>query len=697
MKQGIRVVLATIAVGALVLSAAASIAKESPPKPEKMKKLSFPDFKEFETKNGMEVLVVEHHEQPVVSIYVIVRAGSTIDPDGKESLASFTIDQLNKGTKTRTALELAEWIESVGGSVGGFSQEDYSAITVTVLSEYLDVAYQYLQDILLNPIFPEKELELLRKQAKTGLEFELSSPEAMARRHLRNLIYGDHPYSKQASVESVEAITRDDMVAFYDKNCVPNNVTIAVVGDVKWKNVRKSMKKYLGEWQAGSPQTVAYGGAPEAGKTQIYIYHKPGAVQTEIFVGHLAPKATNPDWAAMIVGNRVLGAGSDARLFANIREEKGWTYRVNSRFARERDLGTFIARTPVRTAVTDSALVELLMEIKRIKSEPITADELQNAKNYLIGNFPISIETPDRIAAQVAQNKLLGLGKKDLESYRDRVAAVTIDDVSRVMDKYLRPDNAYIVLVGDAMEIKDKVAAVADVKLFDIAGEPMSLESMAVEPVSHDYDMSMLRDMKATYSVTAQGMTLGDMNVTMEKKKGDGGETVVVSSSLAGMISLDQHMEFSAKDFAPIAFKSSMQMGPRSMGSEFAFTAGAVSGTVQGGESPEPKEIAFELVDGTIMDGALEYAIGCLPLKVNQSYRFPVLDSQTGSLQNVKAMILEMVEVETAAGTFTTYKVKVQRASGDAYLYLGKDAPHVLVKQEVPSQGLSYELKSLAN
>ncbi|MFQ5512252.1 MAG: insulinase family protein [Candidatus Krumholzibacteriia bacterium] len=697
MKTGIRSILVGIAAGAVMMAAAAPYAKEAPPKPDKMKKLSFPDFKEFDTKNGMEVLVVEHREQPVVSIYVIIKAGGAVDPTGKESLASFTVDQLNKGTKTRTALELAEWIESVGGSVGSFSQQDYSAITVTILSEYLDRAYEYLQDVLRNPVFPDVELDLLRKQAKTGLEFELSSPEAMARRHLRNLIYGDHPYAKQPSVESVESITRDDVVAFYDKNIVPNNLTVAVVGDVKWKDVRKAMKEYLGDWERGTPQTVTYEGAPESGATKVYLYHKPGAVQTEIFVGHLAPKAGNPDWPAMIVGNRVLGAGSDARLFANIREEKGWTYRVNSRFDRERDFGTFIARTPVRTEVTDSALVELLAEIKRIKSEPVTAEELKNAKSYLIGNFPISIETPDRIAAQVTQYKLLGLGKEDLESYRDRLAAVTIEDVSRVMDKYLHPDDAYIVLVGDAMEIKDKVAVVADVELFDIAGEPMSIESMAVEPVDYEYDTSMLKNMKATYALTYQEMAIGEMDVSMEKKGAGSGDVIRVSSSIAGMISMDQTMEFSAEDLSPIAFKSTMQAGPQSMGAEFSFSAGAVSGTVLGGDSPEPKEVAFDLVDGTIIDGALEYAIGCLPLAVDKTYRFPVIDSQTGSLQTVNVKVMEMVNLETAAGSFATYKVKVQRAAGDAYLYVGKDAPHILVKQEVPAQGMSIELKSLAN
>ncbi|MDH3216198.1 MAG: insulinase family protein [Candidatus Krumholzibacteria bacterium] len=684
----------TVAVIAIAVGAQAA---EPRPKPAKIKKLSFPDFKEFETENGMEVLVVEHHEQPIVSIYAVFKTGGALDPQGKESLAGFTIDQLNKGTKTRSALELAEWIESVGGSVNTFSERDFSAIAVTILSDYIGTAYEYLQDVLLNPAFPEDELELLRKQAKTGLEFELSSPEAMARRHLRDLVYGDHPYGKQPSVESVEAITRDDMVAFYKKNFVPNNMMVAVVGDVKWKDVKKSLKTKLGDWQPGTPQQVAYSGAPDTDKTRIYLYHKPGAVQTEIFIGHLAPNAKHPDWPAMTVGNRILGGGSDSRLFMNIRETKGWTYHVRTGFARERDLGQFVARTPVRTEVTDSALVELMTEIERITAEPVSQEELENAKSYLVGNFPLTIETPDQIAFQVAQYTLLGLDKKDLEKYRDRIDAVTVEDIRRVMAERVHSDRAYIVLVGDATAIREKVEPVAEVALFDIAGEPMSLESMAVEAVDYQYNTALIEDRKATYALTVQSMAIGELNVTVERKQAGGENVIQVSSNIAGMITMDEDMTFRAKDLSPVSYKAKMVVGPNTLGAEFSFTEARGSGVVQSMESPEPKEVNFELVDGTILDGALEYAIVCLPLEVKTTYRFPVVDSQTGSLHNVDVEILEVVDVETPAGKFSTYKVKVKRPEGDQYLYFGKDAPHILVKQEVPAQAMNLELKSIAN
>ncbi|MCK4775969.1 MAG: insulinase family protein, partial [Candidatus Krumholzibacteria bacterium] len=542
-----------------------------------VKKLSFPKFKEFELKSGMEGLVVEHHEQPVVSIYMIFRSGDAVDPAGKEALANFTIDQLNKGTETRSALQLAKWIESVGGSVNNWTTGDYSAVSIGILGEYLDVAYDYLQDIVLHPTFPEDELALISKRIKTALELELSQPAAVGQRHLRNRVYGDHPYAKQPTVGSVEAITRDDVVNFYKTNFVPNNVMIAVVGDVKWKDVRKSLKSRFGGWEPGTPQQVTYGGAPEANDTQIFLYHKTGAVQTEIFIGHLAPNALNPDWPAIVVGNRILGGGSSSRLFANIRETKGWTYSIRTSFAREKDLGFFVARTPVRTEVTDSVLVELMSELERITEEPVTAEELDDAKSYLVGNFPITIETPDQIAMQVTRYKLLGLDQKDLEGYRDRMDAVTIEDVSRVMGEYLHPNRAYVVLVGDGQQIAEKVGALADVEMFDLTGEPVSLALMEVQPVDYDYDTSNITTHSVTYSLVAQGMAIGDMNVQVEKKT----DVVAVTSKIAGMIAMEESQEFRVKDLSPVAYRASMQMGPQTMGAEFTFTETSGKGTVK--------------------------------------------------------------------------------------------------------------------
>lgn len=677
-------------VGLLVLSSPLD-AKEKPPEPTKMKKLEFPEFKEFESKNGIDVLVVEHHEQPVVSIYFAFKVGDGVDPEGKEGVAGFTADQLNKGTNDKDALELASWIESVGGSVSASSQEDISVISVTLLSDYVDTAWDYLAEVVLNPTFPEKELETIRKRIKTALELELSDPDAMADRHFTELVYGDHPYGKQPTVESIESITKDDIVAFYKRNYVPNNLLVGVVGNVKWKDVRKDIDKRFGSWKEGTPDMTEYAGAPPAGATKIYLYHKPGAVQTEIRVGHLAPTAKNEDWPAITVANRILGGGADARLFMILREEKGWTYGAYSGFSKLKDLGSFTASTQVRTEVTDSALVELVHQLDRIRTEPVSAEDLKNAKDYLIGNFPIQIETPSQIAMKVGQNKLLGYDHDYLETWRERLAAVTVEDVQRVSNKYLHPDKSYIVLVGDATEIADKVGVVADVAMFDIKGESLDMAAMSVDPVNYQYDTSVLTNMRATYELTYQTMNLGDLNVTVANN----GQVVEVTSTMQGMIKLDEKLQMRTDDLSPISYRREMMTPGGAVGAEFDFTATAGSGVVRLPNESEPKQVTFELVDGTIIDGAVDLAISCLPLEVSGKYRFPVIDSQTGSLVNINAEVMEIVAVETAVGAYETYKVRLSRPDGEQYYYFGKEAPHLLVKMEVPAQGLVSTLKAL--
>ncbi len=696
MRRHFRSTITAVA-AVLLVFVAASWAKEQPPEPEKMKKLSFPSFKEFKTKNKIEVVVIEHHEQPLVTIAAVLKASGVLDPWEKIGLSFFAAELLNKGTKDKTADELATWIESAGGEVGIFTEDDYAYVTVSILTDYLDTAYEYLSDIIMNPVFPEEELEILRKRVKTSLEIELSQPESVANRRFAEIVYGDHPYAKAPTPETVDAITREDLVEFHKRYYMANNALIAVVGDVKTKKAKKSLEKHFGSWKQGKLEEIAYTPAPERTSRQIYLYHRPGAVQTSYRVGHLGLRPKDPDWPAIIVGNRVLGGGADSRLFMNLREEKGWTYGAYSSFSREPDIGAFSTWAAVRTEVTDSALVELVHELDRIVSEPVTEEELDHAKSYLIGNFPTTIETPGQIASQVIQVKLLGLGKKHLETYRDRLAEVTVEDVSRVMKKYLHPDRVAVVLVGDAKEIKEKVEPIADIALFNIEGKPISFESLAIAAAHYDYDAALLKDMTATYAMKMQQMPLGDFEVSLQKKSSSDGGVIEISSKMAGMINLDEAMVFRASDFSPISYKYSLMAGPAAMSSDLHFKGGGFSGMVQGQGEDQPKEVSAEMVEGTILDTAVEYALCVLPIKVNESYRFPVVDTKSGSLQNVDVEVVGEEELSVPAGSFSTFKMKVTSPQGSHYIYCQKEVPHILVKQEVPSQGLIFELKSIVD
>jgi len=687
------VVLVTgVAGGAFAADAAKPAStKQTPPPAEPLKKLSFPAYKELVMKNGLEVVVVEHHEQPMASIWLAVRAGSTLDPEGKSSLATYTSSLLNKGTATKDSKQLAEWIESVGGVFSTSTDNDGSILTISILSEYLPTAYEFLSDIILNPTFPEDELSEERKRAVTGIEFEKSDPDAMADRHFDAVVYGNHPYAVHPTTETVESVTRDDVVAFHQKNYVANNALLFVVGDVSTKQVKKDVEKYFGAWKAGTPDKPMYTAPPERTARNIALYHRPGSVQTNLRVGMLGLRPTDPDWASIAVGNRILGGGGGVgRLFLDLREKHGWTYGAYSSFSKPKDLGIFVAEANCRTEVSDSALAEMLVQLERITKEPVSAEELNTAKSYLVGNFPTTIETPSQIAAQIGTIKLLGLDKSYLENYRKEVAKVTAADVQTAMAKHLKADDLAIVLVGDAVAIKDKVAPIASVATFDIEGNPVSMDELSVQGTDFDYDTSGLKNTAATYSVKYGEMNLGDMNVSLQKK---GSAEFAASSAISGMISLNEDMTFGA-DFEPRAYKFSMAAGPQQMSSELAFADGTAKGRVEGGKDGG-KDIDVALVKGTILKNAVDILISTLPLENGKSFKFPVLDAQSGTLENITIEVTGEQDLMVPAGSFSTYKVKVKSSDGEQIMYVQKALPHFLVKQENPAQGLNIELKSM--
>ncbi len=684
------VFVGVLAAALLVTFTGLPFAKEDPPPPEKMKKLSFPKYKEFTAKNGLEVVVVEHHEQPIATVYFVVKAGAVLDPEGKSSLATYTSTLLNKGTKDKDSDQLAEWIESYGGDFNAGSGDDFTYISVSILTEYIDVAYEFLADVVLDPTFPEDELEQERKRVRTALEFELSDPNAMADRHFKSVIYGHHPYAVSPTVETVDAVMRDDIVAFHAKNYVPNNAVFFVVGDVKNKEVKKAIDKYFKDWEPGEPDQIVFPEPPERTAKNISLYHRPGSVQTNLYLGHIGIRSDNPDWPAVTVGNKVLGGGATGRLFMNIREEKGWTYGAYTTFTKPVDIGYFRATADVRTEVTDSALTEMLVEFENIVNEPIEQQELDDAKSYLIGNFPTTIETPNQIAGQISQVKLLGLGKKYLEDYRKDIAKVEIPDVQAAMQKHLHPDRMGLVMVGDANEVLDKVEPIASVALYDIEGNEMSRDDLAIQSSDFDFDTSLLQDHEATYAVIMQEMNLGDLTTTI-KREGD--DKISSSSTITGMISMKENVTVGSANLEPLVYDFSMAAGPQQMVVKYSFEGGKAVGKIEGG--PEgPRDVNFDLVGGTLSDGAMDLVVAALPLEVGKSFKFPFVNSQAGSLQNFTIEVVGEEELMVAAGSFAVYKVKIKRPDGDTVMYCLKEAPHHLIKQEMPAQGLIIELKS---
>lgn len=461
---------ALLALGAALPAAA----QQPPPAPLASRPVQFPAFTESQLPNGMRLLVVQNRALPLVSLDLYVRSGAAADPQDKLGVAQMTAALLDKGTATRNAVQIAETVEGVGGSMGAFSGVDNLTVSVGVLSDQLPLAFELLSDVVLNPTFPEQELETSRAQQIAGLRASLGQPGTLASRMFDQQVYGaGHPYGRQRTPQSVAALTRDDVVAYHRTHVVPSNAMLVVAGDVTPEQAQAMARRYFGSWSGGPAPEDRFGTPPARERAEIFLVHRPGSVQSSIYVGHPGLQADNPDYYAAQVLNMVLGLSGDSRLEEILRGQHGWTYGARSRYNRLLGGGTYLASTDVRVAVTDSALAELMVQLRRIRDEAVPQAELDRAKSYLTASFPGTVETPGQAAASLAATRLLGLPAEHLTSYPERIAAVTVADVQRVARQYLHPDRAVIVVVGDATQILERLRPLAPVSVFSVEGAPI--------------------------------------------------------------------------------------------------------------------------------------------------------------------------------------------------------------------------------
>ena len=359
-------------------------------------------------------------------------------------------------------------------TIGAGTDQDDISVGVGVLSDQLPLAFELLSDVALRPAFPQGEMETVRAQQLAALRAALGNPGTLASRMFERQLYGEaHPYGRRSTPQSVAALTRDDVVAFHQRNFVPRNALLVVSGDVTPARAQEMARRWFGEWTGGAAPQDAYPSLPARQGAQIFLIHRPNSVQSSLYVGNPGLAPDDPDYYAAQVMNMVLGLSGDSRLEEVLRGQHGWTYGARSRFTRLLGGGPFSANTDVRVAVTDSALSELMVQLRRIRTEPVPQAELDRAKSFLVASFPSTVETPAQAAVSLATTRLLNLPAEHLTQYPQRVGAVTAADVQRVANEYLHPDRAVIVVVGDAAQVLERIRSVAPVSVFDVEGRPL--------------------------------------------------------------------------------------------------------------------------------------------------------------------------------------------------------------------------------
>ena len=424
---------------------------ERPPRALEEHKVKFPPYQVKTLANGLQVVAVSHHEQPAVSLRLIVRAGAAQDPEDKAGVAELVAAVLDQGTAKKSAEQIATAIDSIGGALGTGAGADLSYINAVVMKDSLAFALDLVADLAQRPAFANEEIERQRAQALSGMRVSYDDPEFLASAVFDRLVYGAHPYGRPqgGTPETVAAITREDLVAFHRKWFGANNAILAIVGDVTPEEAFAGAERAFGSWGSATAE-MPKPADPPAPSRRVVVIDKPGAVQTEIRVGNIAIPRKNDDYLALDLATKVLGGEGANRLHRVLRAERGLTYGASADFNALKQTGDIVAQTNTRSATTGETLRLLVDEVWKLTRDRVGDRELEGAQDYLTGSFPLTIETPSQIALQILNAVFYGLNMNDLQTFRERVSAVSVDDVQRVARSYLRPDRLTIVLVGDA-------------------------------------------------------------------------------------------------------------------------------------------------------------------------------------------------------------------------------------------------------
>jgi predicted Zn-dependent peptidase len=445
-------------------SHAATVDRSKQPAPGPAPAAAFPEFAFQTLGNGLRLFVVEDDRKPTVTMRLMIRSGSALDPEGKTGVASFMASLLNRGTSTMDAAAFAKEVDSLGGAVEASATPDAIYVTVSGLTRFTDRLLSLFTAAVLDPVFPEQELQKEKRRALSALVAESQSPDALAAKLQKIAIFGTHPYGRFRTADSIQAIQRSDLTAYHKQEFLPNNASLAIIGDVSRATITPIVEKAFASWKPGNlPAATRVPNVASNRGGIVHLVNRPGSVQSNIVIVHTAPPRNFPELPEVNVMNATLGGGFSGRLFQNLREKNGFTYGAYSAFGFMATGGSFQASAEVRNEVTGAAITEILKEMRRIRDESVPESELALQRQYNIGNFLLSLESAARVAQRIQDIDLYGLPQDTYKTYATRMEQTDAEKMREVAKRYVLPDQAAIVVVGEAAQIRDQLAPFGEI------------------------------------------------------------------------------------------------------------------------------------------------------------------------------------------------------------------------------------------
>lgn len=424
--------------------------------------------------NGLEVVLAESHTFPKVGALLYFRSGNAVVAHTTPGLAEMTATMVRTGTESRNSREIEEHLRSMGADLSVHAGADTSAISAAGLAEFSRGILELVADLGRNASFPIDEFERERRQKIEELRIERTTPGFLGNERLRRVLFGSHPYAIIApTVEQVANYRPEQLVQYYRTNYTSANALLIVAGDFETDKMFAEIERVFGEWKAPRPEWPAAPAPPKTRGRHVHLVHLPGAVQSQVQVGNLAITRRDPDWYRVVLANSIYGGAFHSRLVINIREQKGYTYSPRSGVSALRHHGYFSVHAAVRNEVAAATLTEIFYEMDRMRSLPVTAEELDSARNYLSGVFSLGVATLDGLLGQLSSVYLERMPEDYLETYRERIRALTAEDVLEAARRHFDSANAQIVMVGDRAQIGEQAALFGDVTEYDAQGNTL--------------------------------------------------------------------------------------------------------------------------------------------------------------------------------------------------------------------------------
>ena len=511
--------------GLLPLGLMAQVDRSKAPKPDPAPQIKIGQPATFTLPNGLKVFVVQNSKLPRVSATLSFNQDGIIEGD-KTGLTSMAGDLLRRGTTKMTKAQLDEEIDFLGGNINASA---FSASASSLRSNFPKVM-ALMSDVVLRPSLPSAELEKIRKQQMSALQASKDDPGAIASNVVNRVMYGkNHPYGDIETEETLMNVKLEDIKSFFNTYWKPNNAFLVFVGDITTADAKALATQHFGAWKSGTVPKPTYTTPKAPAKTYIAVVDRPASVQSNIvFATPVELKPGAPDAIAASVMNNILGAGSTARLFMNLREKYGFTYGAYSSLSPDRLIGNFQAQASVRNEKTDSAIGQFLYEFNRIRTESIKEDEVANMKNYLSGGFARSLENPATIAGFALNIARYNLPADYYQNYLKNLAVTSPQDVQTMAAKYVQPGNMHIVIVGNAKEITKGLEKYGEVKYFNVYGQevqaptvktvdatvtPQSILQKAIDASGGAAALAAIKDVQLTGSASIQGT---DITITQK-------------------------------------------------------------------------------------------------------------------------------------------------------------------------------------